>query len=454
MLNLQHLSAERLARATNTLVITIVVNRPQASVDVAVEADLGGTILSRHMPLLGEYSGPEVTRVVTQVESVTNPVEVALAIDVSDSMERLLRGRVPCSGCADNRISIVKRAAASLVDILQPSADNRVAVGVVPWHSTVRLDTQMAGDWAHDGWTAYPTRRVYGQPYACLQSGCTVRAPSEQTLPATAPGTWKGCLDSQRMGPVGTRASLPDTSEFFTPPSDNAFAQIFYRSGVNTSYECHTVPLPSDFQYHQICYTGRSYTHSNQDDGFDPETDAQKGCPDDSPAILPLSTDGEAIKQAINALEPVGTYTYSALGLLWGQRLVQHSWNSAWGGGVHPVDPDAPRSRGLRKAVVLLTDGEDTHCGTYNPTCADSVLGYARDDACSAIKAAGTEIFVIAAMHPDKVSNSLGESLRACSSESDNSDMKYAFLNHSTPEDLEATFAEIANQLRVVRRIH
>ena len=67
---------------------------------------------------------------------------------------------------------------------------------------------------------------------------------------------------------------------------------------------------------------------------------------------------------------------------------------------------------------------------------------------------AASEIFVIAAMHPDRVSDTLGDSLRECSSESDDSDVSYAFLNHSTPEELEATFADIANQLRVVRRVY
>ena len=453
MLNLQHLSADRLARATSTLVVTIVPNRAQRTVDVSVEADLGGTLLSRHMPLLGEYEGSGTTRVVTQVESVTNPIEVVLALDISDSMARLLAGRSPCSGCPDNRISIVKGAAANLVDVLQPSADNRVAVGVVPWHATVRLATQTASDWARDGWATYPTRRVYGMPHACYGSGCTPPAASEQALHATAPETWKGCLDSQRMGSVGTRASLPATSDYFTLPSNNAFAQPFYRAGLASSYECQTLPLPSDF-YWQTCYVGRMYSRGNQDDGFDPETDPQKDCPDNNPAILPLSTDGEAIKQAIDALEPIGAFTNSALGLLWGQRLVQHSWNGVWGGGVHPVNPDTRGSEGLRKAIVLLTDGEDTHCGANNPTCADSMLGYARADACIAVKAAGTEIFVIAAMHPDKVSDTLGDSLRECSSESDQSDVVYAFLNHSTPEELEATFATIANQLRVVRRVY
>ena len=452
LLNLQHLSAERLARATSTLVTTVVPNRAQRTVDVSVEADLGGTVLSRHMPLLGKYAGPGATRAEAQVESVTNPIEVVLAIDISMSMKALLDGR-SCATCPDNRIGIVKRAAANLVDILHPSADNRVAVGVVPWHTAVRLASGTAGNWGRDGWATYPTRRVYGEPYVCHGTGCTPPAPSEQALPAAAPERWNGCLDSQRVGPVGTRASLPAASEFFTLPSSNPFAQLFYRASQGSSYECQARPLPADFGW-QICYHGRRHARSGPDDGYDPYADTQKDCTVDNPVILPLSTDGEAIKQAIDALEPTGARTYSALGLLWGQRLMQHSWNGVWGGGVHPVDPHTRESEGLRKAIVLLTDGEDTHCGLTNATCADSVLGYARADACTAVKAAGTEIFVIAAMHPDKVSDTLGHSLRACSSESDDSSAKYAFLNHSTPEELEETFAEIANQLRVVRRIN
>ena len=450
MLNLGHLSAERLAQATSTLVVTVVPNRAQRTVDVSVEADLGGTILSRHMPLLGEFAGPGATRVAAQVESVTNPIEVVLAIDISESMKGLLGGN-SCPRCPDNRISIVKRAAANLVDVLEPSADNRVAVGVVPWHTAVRLDSQAASDWARDGWAAYPTRRVYGEPYACHGTGCTPPAAVEQALAATSPEPWKGCLDSHRMGAVGTRASLPATSEFFSLPSDDAFAQLYFRAAQARAYECQSLPLPADYRW-QICYHGDRYGRGSTTawNPYEPQHD----CADNNPAILPLSTDGDAIKLAIDALEPIGSRTYSALGTLWGQRLLAHSWNGVWGAGVHPVDPDARESDALRKAIVLLTDGEDTHCGLTNSTCADSVLGYPRADACTAVKAAGTEIFVIAAMHPDKVSDTLGDSLRECSSESDDSDVKYAFLNHSTPEELEATFATIANQLRVVRRVY
>ena len=463
VLNLGHLSKDRYAQAISTLVVEIVPHRAQRTVDVAAQADVGGALLSRHLPMFGSSDAPQMVRVATRVESVTNPIEVVLAIDISTSMWLLLNGLESCTdsdvsrGCpvsngrGNARISLVKSAANDLVGILGPSEEDRVAFGVVPWHTQVRLAPDALTDWDRKGWADYPTRRVYGEPYICSGSNCTPPASVEQALAPTAPETWKGCLDSHRMGSVGTRAAVPAISEFFKTPSESAFAQAFFPAVQGAAYECQTHPFPAGFN-RSICYHGRKYYRHNRND-FDPDA-AQRGCSDDNPTILPLSTDAESIGKAIDALAPIGIRTYSALGLLWGQRLLDHSWKDVWGGAVHPVDPAARDSEGLRKAIVLLTDGEDSHCGIGNESCADSRIGHSRSDACTKIKEAGTEIFVIAAMHPDKVSDALGESLRVCSSESPESDVTYAFLNNSTKEELQAAFADIANQLRVVRRVY
>ena len=464
-LNLGHLPEDRYAQAIRTLVVDIMLHRAQRMVDVSATADLGGTLLARHLPMLGFSEESREIRVVARVESVTNPVEVVLAIDVSTSMWDLLNGysgytsctaeevRRGCStaGREDARISIVKRAAKNLVAILGPSQEKRVAIGVVPWHTLVRLAPDAISDWELNGWADYPTRRVYGEPYKCRFGGCTPPASVEQALAPSEPATWKGCLDGHRMGSVGTRASLPATSEFFKTPSENKFSKAFFPSVQGAAYECLTHPLPADFDWN-ICYHGRKYNRYNAND-YDPN-DAQRGCADENPVILPLSTDAKTIEEVIDALDPIGNRTYSALGVLWGQRLLDHSWNGVWGGAVHPVDPAASGSEGLRKAIVLLTDGEDTHCGIGNEACANSPVGFSRADACTKVKEAGTEIFVVAAMHPDKVSDALGNSLRACSSESAESDATYAFLNNSTQEALEAAFAQIAAQLRTARRVY
>ena len=151
----------------------------------------------------------------------------------------------------------------------------------------------------------------------------------------------------------------------------------------------------------------------------------------------------------------MGTLTYSALGVLWGQRLLEHGWKSVWGDPVHPVNRETnPQTR---KALVLLTDGDDTYCDLgsgQKQSCENSAAGVDRVTACAAAKAAGTEMFVITAMHPRHVGAHLEETLRACSSETKDSEGTYVFLNNSTPENLEAAFADIANQLSTVRRMY
>ena len=272
-LNLRHLPEDRLAQAVASLDddddnIKVTLDHAQRTVDVSVWADLGGTLFSRHMALLGNYAGPEKIRAETRVGSATNPIEVVLAIDMSQSMATRLDGSSGLRGWVidddgnfqvvlhKSRMDIVKDAAANLVAILDPNEDNRVAIGVVPWHQAVRLDPDAAADWSTNNWARYPRRRVYAEPYTC-KGTCTPPAAVEQELAAAAPETWNGCLDSHRTGTVGTRASLPATSEFFTVPSGNAFAQRFFAAVQGASYECLARPLPADLNW-QICYHGTS----------------------------------------------------------------------------------------------------------------------------------------------------------------------------------------------------
>ena len=268
VLNLQHLSQDRLARALATLVVTVEPLRAKRTVDVSAVADLGGALFSQHFPMFSSLSGEAHTHVEAQVRNIVNPVEVVLAIDVSTSMLRLLNGVESCTeselnrGCSaergwqNARMTIVKSAAKDLVVALGPSEDYQVAIGVVPWHAFVRLSPEAITDWARKDWAEYPTRRVYGEPYLCKGSNCSPPASVEQALAPTAPESWKGCLDSHRMGSVGTRASLPAASEFFTAPSGQRVrTSIFFPPRGGAAYECLPHPLPADFDT-IICYHG------------------------------------------------------------------------------------------------------------------------------------------------------------------------------------------------------
>ncbi len=483
LINLAHLPSKQLDEAKRTL--TIDLKRVHGTVNVIAQADLGGTLLSRH--LLGGYEGPDSIKVEAGVVTDAYPAEVILAIDTSNSMSTNLKGvgtdtsSLPsdrtCSASSIyqecSRMEIVKRAALELVGILEPNAPNRVAVGVVPWHIQVRLDTEPGGTadtWASKGWADYPTHRRYEVPYLNCERGnsstCTnLPAGVEEALPASAPQEWKGCLNEDRVDAGGT-AALPPLDELFDPPSRNApFAQGYFTSGFGTAHQCHdprSADFPADLTFQLCDMVPPGLSSAPGGHRINGRLSPQYACRPGTETILPLSTAPAKIRETIEALAPVGGLTYSALGVLWGQRLLTPSWKNAWGGsGAHPVGPGDPDADKVRKAIVLLTDGEDTYCGLGNHSCEDSPLGMARADACEAAKKAGTEIFVVAAMKPSHISTSFEDALTACSSEGDaeypagtrRAGGKYIFPNNATPERLEAAFADIGRQLRTLRRI-
>ena len=396
--NLGHLPAKRFKKARKTLEVEVRLDRSAGTVSVLAQADLGGTLFARNLPLLGNYEGPEATVVKAGVESESTPVEVVLAIDMSASMSDDLRGRWSPT---QSRLAVVKGAAKDLVTILDPNGYNGVAVGIVPWHWTVRLDDTAAKRWEDQGWA--------------------VHAGSESPPPA-----WRGCFAGRRIYNGTSDVPKPTVDDLFEDlPADAAFAQ-------------------------ETCTEG-------------------KLTGDLMPTLFPLNTTRADIEDHIDALgidiikdnDPSGTY--STLGVVWGQRMLEPTWKSVWGGtGVHPADPATPEHAKLRKAIVLLTDGRD-YCGrgSQGRHCADSPNAVTRAQACAAAKSRGTEVFVVAAMHPDQITGGFGDALRACSSASDDEHptgtrrpgTTYVFLNNATPANLEAAFKDIGGQLRTLRRV-
>ena len=153
---------------------------------------------------------------------------------------------------------------------------------------------------------------------------------------------------------------------------------------------------------------------------------------------LPPKSDPQEIRQAIDDLVTTGA-TRSSAGVSVAKALLDRA------------PPDN------RKALVLLTDGQDNQCGTepneLPGNCSPHLAAQQRDAACTAAKDDGIEIFVITAMVPSLVSSALAQGLRDCSSEGERPG-DYVFINNATPVALEAAFSSIAHQLRIVRRVH
>ena len=460
LLNLTHLSAEQFKEAEESLFVDVDPDREAKTVRVEVSADLGGTLFSRELEILDNYEGPEQIGGEAAVEGVSNPIELVLAIDVSGSMGRRLDGEVAEGDGSDSRMEIVKGAAQTLVGIVGPDEDKRIAVGLVPWHAQVRLEESMQREWETRGWAEYPKRRHFGATYKCNPANICTAPADDQDLPPSPPESWRGCLDEQRVDGTG-HAKLPSEAALLSLPSEqNAFAQGIFPAYNGWAYDCLERSVTDDLEAKkefglQFCYGTKSADAHRW--VFDNRA-AQKFCVTDTPSILPLTVNEKNVTEEISKLKRVdGGQTYSALGILWGLRLLEPGWKSVLGAAdaaVHPVDPDSENGKGVRKAIVLLTDGEDNQCGGGDRSCSrHKSLGISRETACNLAKEAGIEIFVIAAMDPKEVSGGLANSLRNCSSQADNPTGKYVFINNTSKKDLEDAFADIANQLTIFRRV-
>ena len=452
-MNLFYLPIERLLLARDSLKVKITgFDRAKRAMRVHAEADLGGTLLSRALPLLGNNKGPKKTVVSAGVETESIPVEVVLAIDISGSMAANFEG----SEIDYGRLNAVKAASKKLVAALDPNEDDQVAVGIVPWNDVVQLDTTAAEKWALNDWAKYPARRTYPFPYipdACdggLNPDCTPPAAVVQTLPAR-PTAWLGCLDGHRIDGGTSIVPKPTTTALFEAPSATPFAQSYFQPIFGYSYRCLSDSERPGGRTKNKCghLTGGGifgqYACKNQ------------------PKLMPLSTVRSAIDSAIDDIDIGGTgLTFSTLGVLWAQRMLEPAWKGVWGGSVHPADPQKTEYTDIRKAIVLLTDGEDGYCGYGRLSCSDSPMAVSRTEACAAAKDQGTEIFVVTAMAPRHVSAPFAKTLEKCSSEAADEKyypegtrrpgVTYIYTSNANSEDLEAVFAQIGQQLRTIRK--
>lgn len=440
-------------RAEDTLTIDLTPNYTAGTVDVAVTADLGGAVFGAW--LWGTVASKTAAESKTErVESIT---EVVLAIDITASMDV----RLPYSR-GTRRVDAAKAAAKELVAILTDGAGKFPAVGLVPWDYRVRLAAAEQTRWQDNAWAQYPPAQYYPNP------GGNRAGEWERNLPAK-PENWIGCVDRRRTSgnnPPGLSTILP-TAEPFTMGFYSATVPESHRDRVNIAFAC-------DPALQHVCYSGCAqdpnkcgtiennipyqichgqgtqqtcFDATGSNEHYQPQrtcmtSDARGNAGPPLPPIQPLTTDITTVKKGIEDLDAVGNFTYSALGLLWGHRLLAPTWRKMWGDPVHPVDPG--QHKGTQKALVLLTDGEDTY-GRYSKV----TLEDHRQAACAAAKADGIKVFIVA------IGNHRQRGLLThCSSQADDPGGQYIFIHKNvTAEELKNTFQQIGRQLVRFRRV-
>ena len=448
-----------------TLTVTVDPNRKAGTVDVSATADLGGTIFGSW--LWGTVGG--TTTVESKTERTESIAEVVLAIDITGSMTQGVTGSSDPPEPHMTRMAVVKQAAQDLVDVLTANSDS-VAIGLVPWYYRVKFDSATRQRWEDNSWAVYPTRRYYPHPYVDRKRDVDYYDPHQVTsegewhnLPAK-PEVWKGCPDQRRasgQNPPGLSIALPKaepiTMGFYSPT-------LPYLSGAYDldaiSFKCHDTSSLPELEYYE---NNEEYKQFGCYEEGKPKTlKPQHDCLDDMPAIIPLTTDSATIKQAITNLKVADlkrlkwanesrpdTYslsatTYSTLGIVWGHRLLAPTWRPIWGDPVHPAD----LNKSTIKALVLLTDGQDTHHEKTEEH---------RQQACKAAKASGLKVFVITATKrgavPTTNQTKLETSLTQCSSQADDPSGQYVFINDASKANLESAFQQIGQQILRFRRV-
>lgn len=440
-------------KVEKTLDLAVVPDRASRTVAITAHADLGGILFLKRFGLIKPSVRSDNYSVGVRSGAVRDdgPSEVVLAIDTTGSMFYTLAGEYPPAlpdyadyadapgGYPFTKLNIVKAAAKELVSILNPDG-NGAAVGIVPWQARVRLGPGQRDRWVRKRWARYPHQRTYPNPYSgAPPGGETITLPLEGDQAA-----WRGCFDQRAL--VGTPA--PALSPAL--PSDHPFTMNYYthelfahdpvthkRQPSKASFACRPKPA-QDHCYDPDAEAGQVSWRLPPQPDCELENRYHQGEPGH---IVPLTTDSDDLHSYLDLLGSSGASTYSALGMVWALRLLDPDWRAVWG------DPVLPRDHGgaegaVRKAIVLLTDGEDNHV----PDAARHL-----QIACTTAKNAGVRVFVIAAMALYDMR--FRDRLKQCSSNADFPDVEHVFVNNATPEQLRETFRTIGRQLKQLRLV-
>lgn len=198
-------------------------------------------------------------------------------------------------------------------------------------------------------------------------------------------------------------------------------------------------------------------------------------------AVTPLTSTKATLIAAIDDLEP-GGYTHIAFGAAWGWNMLSPRWKGLWNGTMGTTLPLDYGTRGMSKAAIIMTDGENvmedgTAYGRQNctnagssVTCsydsrlnatatrsgwgaqnaaeaaarasAETVLDTKLTGVCTAMKNAGITVYTVALGSPG---TAIENRLKACASQN------AYFFNSPTGAALQVAFAKIGDSLSSLR---
>ncbi len=328
-----------------------------------------------------------------------NGMELVLVMDNTGSMGN------------DGKISAMQQAAKDLLQILYGEAQtiDDVWVGLVPYVTMVNVGS------AHTNW---------------LGAGFDISQYDQD------PRSWMGCVIAR----PGTGDRTDD------PPSVDPIVNYFW---------------PSDSgQPHWNDWYNRWPAVVTDEGAPWWSRDARgpnRGC---VTPITSLSPYRDRVEAAIDQMQPHNFGgTMINIGLVWGWRAISPRWRGLWGGDTPaslPLDYDEPD---MNKVIILLTDGMNVFnsvdytayrkrsegvLGTTSYSAATAELDSRTAQVCSAVKAAGVELYTITFQQNDPTVQNL---MRSCASEPHDEH----YFDSPTNEVLVENFKLIAGKLSKLR---
>jgi len=339
-----------------------------------------------------------------QITRTASGLELVMALDNTGSM-------------SGTKLSALKTAATSLVNILYGSNTTvpNLWIGLVPFSQTVNVGTSR-------------TAWIDQTHYATLNWG---------------PTTWGGCLDSRDTS-AGDTTDTPATTQmykvYYSPSTDNRP----YPYNTSTYRNANKWVTSRDAQDNPLTYA--TITSSRGPNAYCPQ------------AMTAMTANKTTILNAINGMVAVGN-THTNQGAIWGWNMLSPRWRGLWGGEMDanglPLDYG---TRHMNKALILLTDGENTMSRTIftaygylsegrlgttnNSSVAAGTLDAKMATICTAMKNVGIYVYTIALGNPG---TNIQNKLRACAT-ADN-----YYFNSPTSSELNSVFNQIADSLSSLR---
>lgn len=191
-----------------------------------------------------------------------------------------------------------------------------------------------------------------------------------------------------------------------------------------------STPLDMPFEHYSGPFSPRK----------DPKAYQDKICP--KTAVQPLTRDRAAVEDAIANMKAKGCTRYD-LGMAWGWRVLSPGWQGFWQG-VELEQPFDYGAQGLDKAVIIMTDGENTpkDCALDLESKQETEAMFV--EACDGMRAEGILVYTITFQVEDEATNAIFESCASSAAQ--------AFRSPSGPE-LILAFEQIANDLSTLRLV-